>query len=517
MMHRQNLNPDDEIIDIMMEDDSFIKGNFRGVDRETVKNILSGKQTEIPRNLTAEQREQGKTAGMKMSELYCGSIQVKVSPDCLTGKICLYPDGELTEITALDIEDALFYFGITTGVNNAVIRRLSDTPIYNRDFLIAKGTAAEEGTAGEIKFTFEADKTPKYTPNEHGRVNYKELDIIRTVQEGELLCEWVDGTEGTDGIDIYGNRIPATPPKAVYMQAGKNTQFSEDRQQIFAACEGEVSCRGGVVSVDKILKLNNVDATTGNIRFIGSIHIAGKVCEGYVVKATQNIIVKDVIENSCVSAGNNLTVERGIIGSDEIRVDGSLTTEFIEGSTVVVKKNIKADVILTSKVFCEGKILLNGKKGSLIGGECTAREIEILKLGNEAHARTEVTLLSLDALEKEREQAVVQLKECEKRVFDKQEQYDVLFDMEENDRKAIEMKSEILRIVYEKNSCKAHVDKLTEQLEYLGQAYMTRIVVKNKAFPNIRVKISGRIYTSSEVLTYCTFRFDGSDIVVSMN
>lgn len=512
-MNKYDLNPQDEILDIMMEDAAFVKGNFANINKETIRNVLTGKDTEMLRKILVVERSGIQDSNVKSSEIYKGSIQIKVSPDKLICKICLFPDGEIEIITAADIEEALYFSGVRFGIMKQVVRRLEELPIYRRDFIIAKGLPPVEGTTGEIDFHFDKDTVSKPAMDSRGKVNYKELDKVKSVQEGDLLCEWATGKEGVDGMDVFGNILSSKPVKAGVMRAGKNTHLSEDKTQIFADCDGEICYKNGVVSVNKILRLNNVDITTGNIRFIGSIHINGKVCEGYIVKATQNIYVKDVIENSQVSAGNDLVVETGIIGSDEITAEGNLTAGFIENSNIFVKKDITADVILTSQIICEGKVTLSGRKGSLIGGYCKTRELEVSSLGNEAHARTEVEIMTLERLLRQKEEELKKLKEIEREIEQKRKFLDILKKAEDSEKKAMEIQSELFRLVYQKNACKSNSDKMEEELSFLEQTYRSRIKINNKVYPNIRIKISGRQFINQDMMSTCIFKYDGDNII----
>ena len=51
-----------------------------------------------------------------------------------------------------------------------------------------------------------------------------------------------------------------------------------------------------------------------------------------------------------------------------VKTKGSITAKFFEFTRIECAGDIRADVLMDCQVQCFGKIIMNGKRGSIIGG-----------------------------------------------------------------------------------------------------------------------------------------------------
>jgi uncharacterized protein (DUF342 family) len=68
------------------------------------------------------------------------------------------------------------------------------------------------------------------------------------------------------------------------------------------------------MEVDSVYRIKNVDVSTGNIKFEGSVIIDGDICEGMKVTSTGDITIGGFVESATLEAGGDITIGRGIIG-----------------------------------------------------------------------------------------------------------------------------------------------------------------------------------------------------------
>lgn len=310
-------------------------------------------------------------------------IKIEISRDKMEASLHITRAEGGKEFTAEEIMEALRQANVIYGINEPRVKQIAEMKYTNGFVLIALGKAPVNGVDGKIVYHFDPEQTVKPVVEEDGTVNFKELNIIKNVTRGELLVEVYPPTEGVPGIDVCGNEIPAKKGKEIRIKAGKNTEESEDKTKLFAATDGQILIDNGKISVSEVYHIRgDVDNSTGNVQFNGTVIINGNVKSGFTVQAQGNIEVHGVVEGATLIAGGNITVNRGVQGNNQAKLicEGDLTVKYIENATVNCRGSVRAEVILHSEVVAKGKILLQGKKGLIAGGD--------LKAGEEIRAKT---------------------------------------------------------------------------------------------------------------------------------
>ena len=177
--------------------------------------------------------------------------------------------------------------------------------------------------------------------------------------------------------------------------------------------DGQPKWTGNKVNVVPVLEINtDIDFTTGNVDFTGSVVIRGSVISGFTVKAMGDIDIGGSVEMCTIECGGNLTIRQGIVGGERafILCRGNLTTKFIDKATVYCEGNIFVhESLLFSTVSSAGDIEMSGKKGFIMGGTTRAsksvmanrigtptQSLTIIEVGGSPTMRQE-----LETLEKE--------------------------------------------------------------------------------------------------------------------
>jgi uncharacterized protein (DUF342 family) len=181
--------------------------------------------------------------------------------------------------------------------------------------------------------------------------------------------------------------------------AGENVRMSEDGHEFIAEAEGQVSLNGDVINVYNHYQVNgDVDFSVGNIDFNGNVTVKGMVLPGFEVKATGHITIMKSVESAQINAGGNLKVFGGIIGGlggdNPICCGGSLYAHHLQNALVESQGDVHVVTsCVQSAVYCNGKVLLRGAKGVIIGGLVNALGgVEAEIIGTEFGTKTEIVV-----------------------------------------------------------------------------------------------------------------------------
>jgi hypothetical protein len=145
--------------------------------------------------------------------------------------------------------------------------------------------------------------------------------------------------------------------------------------------------------VSDVYTVENVDTSTGNIDFVGSVQVNGNVAANFKVKAGGDVVVNGVVEGAHIEAGGNIIIARGMNGMSKgtLQAGGNIVAKFIENATVDADGYVMTESILHSKVTAGTEITVSGKRGFITGGHVHAADrIEVKTLGAVMGAATVV-------------------------------------------------------------------------------------------------------------------------------
>ncbi|MFO8064288.1 MAG: FapA family protein [Spirochaetota bacterium] len=283
--------------------------------------------------------------------------------------------------------------GVVEGIKEDVLAGFSDNPVYREPILVAEGSQVKNGEDARIVYNFETDESSiKFTEHD-GRIDFKELNLVENVVEGQVLAKKIPAGKGRPGRTVTGKLLPAKDGKDTAIQIGKNVRLSEDKRTAIAEVNGQVFLHNGKVQVEEVYVVNgNVNLKTGNITFLGGVVVKGNVDDGFNVKASGNIEVMGSVGKSLLDAEGDIIVHHGVNGKQDgvIRSSGNLWSKFIENVTVEVGGLvIVSDGIINSDVYANRKVICRGKRASIVGGRVRAAEaIDAKTLGSVAGMET---------------------------------------------------------------------------------------------------------------------------------
>ncbi|MBR3812821.1 MAG: FapA family protein [Spirochaetaceae bacterium] len=335
-------------------------------------------------------------------------ISVEVSMDEMTCSIiATAPMSEGGELQADYIERQLEKQNITIGINEEKISAFVDKPVYGIPYVVAEGIKPVDGHDAYIKYNFETDRSKiRIKESASGQVNFKELNLIQNVVEGQPLAQKMLAERGKAGKTLYGRYLEAKNGKDIPIPLGKNVKLDTDGRTIVATCNGQVLLSGSKINVEPVMEVESVNIKTGNITFLGTVIVKGNVDDGFNVKASGNIEVYGTVGNSQIEADGDIIVSLGIMGRDEgtVKCGRSLWAKFIQNTTVEVEENvIVADGIINSNVTCNKRIILQGKRAAIIGGHLFAtEEINAKSIGSNGGGSETVLEVGFDPRKKQR-------------------------------------------------------------------------------------------------------------------
>ena len=272
--------------------------------------------------------------------------------------------------------------GVEFGVRKKAVKTMIEEKIYDKRAILAKGKDPIHGVDARIIYTFEKDDESGENNGgpENKKVDFKKLNLIINVEKDEVIGKKIEAKEGEDGMDIFGKAIPARPPKDVTFSVGKNTYVSEDGLYLRSAIDGQIIMKGKILTVEPILNISgNVDYSTGNIDFVGSVIVQGNIVSGFEVKAEGDIIVEGLVEDCALISEGKIVVNNGILGNEEykhqIYAREGIKAKFIQNMKVKTEGIVEVDKhILHSYVEAKNKIVVTSGQGIIIGGEVISQE-----------------------------------------------------------------------------------------------------------------------------------------------
>lgn len=325
-------------------------------------------------------------------------VEVFVTADAMSAWVYVYPPvGAGKELDKEMLRHALEEAKVVFGVDEALWDSLpQDRERYFHLFPAAVGRQTVVGKDGRIIDLFSRKVERKIKVDEYNRVDYAALSFVQNVAEGDPICRIVPPSQAEPGCTVLGRELPARDGAEVTIPKGRNTALTEDGSTLIATKTGHVEFNGHTFQVKPVLEIEgNVDYSTGNINFLGDVHVHGDVCTGFTVRAMGSVTVDGVVEACTVEAGNDLIIVKGAQGDGRaiLRSSHSVYSKFLESCCVYAQEDLHSDCLINCDVYCDGTVEVNSGRGTIIGGSVRcAHEVNASVVGSRAETPTEVVL-----------------------------------------------------------------------------------------------------------------------------
>lgn len=336
-------------------------------------------ETTIPINLERGFRESEK-------------MIVSISDDKMSATVRFHApsnDGEIMNET--EILQELKHKGVMFGVKEDVVEEYAKHRVYCTDLLVAEGLEPVQGSDASIEYFFSTDIHAKPTLLEDGSVDFFNLNTINHCTKGDMLARLTPAVQGESGKTVTGENLKPREVKRLTLHYGRNISISEDKTCIYSEVNGHVTLVEDKVFVSDVLEVENVDMSTGNIDYEGSVLVRGNVCSNFSVMSRGNIEVRGIVEGAYLEAQGDIIIARGMngMGKGELKAGGNIVVKFMENVTAEAQGYVSAETILHSRVSAGTDVTVTGKKGFIAGGRvCATNSINVKTLGSSMGADT---------------------------------------------------------------------------------------------------------------------------------
>ncbi len=446
-------------------------------------------------------------------------VKYEVSKDRMTVTAFFYPPSEGGElIDEKEVLGSLAYRKITYGVQTETIHKFFQHREYCKEIVVASGKPVKQGHNAFVEMFFNKSLRPKPTLREDGSVDYFHLNLINNVEEGQLLAQLHPEEQGEAGINVYGETIKPLAVKAGFIKYGANTILSEDKMTLTAATAGHVTVKDQKITVSNVLTVENVDVSTGNIEYEGSVQVKGVVATNFSIKAGGNVVVKGIVEGATIEAGSDIILECGAKAGGNITAGGNIVAKFIENAHVTAKGGITAECILHSTVISGTEVNVTGKRGFIAGGKVIAADLIKAKiLGSEMGTTTVVEVgadpqvkLRLKELQKSMADASKNIESIKPTIegFTKMLKAGAKFtpDQVANVKKLIDMNN-LLNKQIESNS-----EEYSQLMEKLAEQKAAEVHVEGSCYPGVTVNIGELSMIVKKTVQYSRFVVKDGDV-----
>lgn len=185
---------------------------------------------------------------------------ISISLDEMEAYIEVHTTGQGLQKEELRIQ--LQQSGIKNGIIEEELDRLAAGNYFSHPILIAKGVTPGKREDGWYEYFFRTkqQRKPKLLPD--GYVDYQNTRWYEPVTEGQKLICYHGAKTGTGGYTVTGRFLTGKKGREQPMLYGRRLE------------------------VTRLLQVDDVSYTSGNIEFDGTVHIKGNVGSGTIIRAT---------------------------------------------------------------------------------------------------------------------------------------------------------------------------------------------------------------------------------------
>lgn len=239
------------------------------------------------------------------------NVQNHDASDTVVVKGSIKSKGELEPISLDEVKKELVNKGIKFGVNFKEINEA----LTLGEGVIARGKEIIDAIDDKIIYFFNTEGRRR--PVEvNGKVDYYSIEEIESVGKDDVLAILEEGSNGQNGVDIFGKIMEAKAKRPVHLKSGQGALLTEDGKKIISLIDGKPSLNGDKVCVLPTFQINgDADIKIGNLEFDGDIIISGSVKEGMKINAGGSIqVMGSALEARLYSKGD-INIRGNLIAS----------------------------------------------------------------------------------------------------------------------------------------------------------------------------------------------------------
>ncbi len=301
-------------------------------------------------------------------------IRIETDEGGLTAFLSYTPNPRLPALEEAKLKSALEKSGVSFGVDEEALQRISGAGDALRAVVVARGRPAVPGKPPEIDYKFATDPYAlRGAKSEKDRIDYRDRGPLPFVSAGDEVAMLIPGTDPIHGRSVTGKEIRADIELAEGLKPGRNVEVQDGRY--VAKIEGgpRLDDKGRIEVDENWIVDGNIDIHTGNLIYPGGVDVRGVVHAGFEVNA-KSVRIRGVEKNAVVKAGEDVVIGGGILGG-KVSAGGSVIARFIDNAAVtsVGDVNVKLSVInsdIRSSGVTKAQTIIGGTVMSLKGVQC---------------------------------------------------------------------------------------------------------------------------------------------------
>lgn len=400
--------------------------------------------------------------------------------------------------------------GIRYNLNEQAMRDIFDKEQFGRSVIIARGDKPVDGTDGFVTYNYECKDTQEFIEDEFGNVNYRDLGLIRNIEEGTVIGTITPETQGEPGKDIRGGVVKQCPGRQPNYIIGTGVQLSPDGSKLVAAVSGNLRWNKSHFVVDKeVIIGGDVDASVGNIDFIGNVTIKGNTNEGYEIRSKGNVSVLGTVTGTIIKADGDISIRVGAVGAN---LEGqNISASFFENCTINAREKLTAQSFVACQAYCGGILSASNGKGVIVGGKYTClSNIEANTIGSDAYAKTMLILGNMAILAEERNELTKKVKEFKHQL----DQLEKICAALQEQKKAAPLSQEreemLTKSIRAKFVHRREIKDMNDRMKQIDDEIDNNsdlcIRVRRSLFPGVVIKINGEQLPVAKMNGQCVVR-----------
>ena len=449
------------------------------------------------------------------------TYKITVSQDKMLATVRFYaPAVGGARISPAELSRDLAFHKITFGIKNDEIKAFFDQPRYCTDLIVAAGTLPRQGQNASIEYLFTTNMDSKPALKEDGSVDFFNLNNICHCNAGQVLAKLTPEDRGEPGYNVYNEAVKPYEVKTLALKRTNNTTVSEDKLTLTADVDGHVTLVEDKVFVTNVYAVEDVNSSTGNIEFEGSVVVRGNVFTNFSIKAKGNIEVHGVVEGAVLESGGDIIINRGMKGMSRgsLKAGGNIISKFIENARAEAGGYVSTDAILHSEVIAANEITVTSKKGFITGGRvCAGNLVQVKTLGSQMGSDT-VVEVGVDPTMK------VRIQKLQKKIAELNKEIKaagpILSSMAQKIAAGVRMSPDQIKYIQKLNldnkahteeveSSLAELDELQSQYERSGNA---QVIVTGDVYGGTLIAIGDVSLTVRSSMSYCRFIKQGGEV-----
>jgi uncharacterized protein len=460
-------------------------------------------------------------------------LRVAVTPDRMAASLSFSPaEGDGVRISAEEARGQLQQAHVVRGINEERLRTALDSITRGEpliDHLVAEGKPPQADPQKRVAFNVHLASGSTVSLRKDGRADFRAQDRITRIGQGDLIATVKPrDPSAEDGWDVCGAPVSLPPESHATLQAGKGVREelqTDGSIRFIAERSGELIRDGALLSIMEVHSVNgNIDMTTGNVNFPGNVHVSGSVRSGFTIVAGGILDIGEAVEAALLSAGGTISIGQGIKGEGKaiLRSRRDIESMFAEQAVLLAIGDVHLrGPCVRCQIKCNGKLLLDSEKGSLVGGEVRVSRGAVLQnIGTPGGVHTIITFgqdfLVKDQIEREEREVaalaarVADLDSVMVRLQKQVEAAGVPAAAAAQSKDA----ASLARVRAQKLTAMKLMEQRKLRLIALHDKYdehvPSEIVVRGTLFPGVILECHGRRYESRTEKKMITLRFDPS-------